>query len=402
MSKSFATLLAVAALGCIAGCQTTPPALKREIRTTLRAYQQALNNRSFGQLEPLLSKEISVDGMTDELSRAGLKAGMQWPDSKIQDLQILKISGDPGETNAVVALYIRRGALMLKIGFDSRGRIRSIDEAPLWKPAGTVLKSSFRTPFVESNNLMFVKGTVNGRTGYLLMDTGSSDLLLNSRYFSRDTSEEGMQGMMSTVNGLRTRPGRAFVHELKWGNLVAKDTRGQLHDCSQMETPSISPLLGVIGFEQLRNVAVSFDGKARTVEVSASGKDVETSSPQATIHFSYFLHTPILYTTIGQRTYPMLLDTGAQVNLLPQSTSLGSHFQRLEILTKISDGSRTGKNLSPLGVVDEMVVGGVHFRNMPFAIFDVPYLRGNGILGSPILQNRRVKIDFPQKTVSIW
>lgn len=400
--RSLAILLLAAALGCLAGCQTTPLAHQREIRTTLHTYHQALNNRSFDQLAPLLSDEIRVEGMTDELSRAGLQSGMQWPESRIRDLQILKISGPSGEAEADIALYIRSGVMMLRIGFDDRGRIRSIDETPLWKPAATVVKAPFRTPFTKSNGLMFVKGSVNGRTGYLLLDTGSSDLLLNSKYFSKDRSAGGMQGMMSTVHGLSPRPARSFVHELKWGGLVAREIRGQLHEFSQMEKPEISPLLGAIGFEQLRNCAVAVDWKGGAVGVSPSGKDAEPSAPRALIPFSYFLHTPVLYATIGQRTFPMLLDTGAQVNLLPKSDGMDTHFQSLKVLTKISDGGKAGEAASPIGIVDEMRVGGLLFRDMPFAIFDVPYLKGNGILGSPLFQDRRVKIDFPKKTVSIW
>lgn len=211
-----------------------------------------------------------------------------------------------------------------------------------------------------------------------------------------------MLGMMSTVHGLSAHPARAFVQELKWGGLAAREIRGQLHEFSQMEKPEISPLLGAIGFEQLRNSTVSVDWRARTVGVSVSGTEAGPTSPRAVIPFSYFLHTPVLYATIGQTTFPMLLDTGAQVNLLPKSDGLDTHFQRLKGLTKISDGEKTGEAASPIGIVDEMRVGGILFRDMPFAIFDVPYLKGNGILGSPLFQDRRVKIDFPKKTVSIW
>lgn len=398
--KSLATLLALAIFGCFSGCQTTTLAHRREIRATLHSYHQALNNRSFDQLEPLLSDEIRVEGMTDELSRAGLKSGMQWPESQIRELQVLRISGRPAAAD--VALYVRGGVMMLRIGFDDLGKIRSIDEAPLWKPSAAIVKAPFRTPFTESNGLMFVKGFVNGRAGYLLLDTGSSDLLLNSKYFFPEKGGTGMQGMMSTVTGLSPHPARSFVQELKWGGFVAREIRGQLHEFSQMETPKISPLLGAIGFEQLRNVAVSVDWKARSVGIAPSGTTAEPSGPQAVIPFSYFLHTPVLYATIGQKTFPMLLDTGAQVNLLPKSSALDTHFKNLRILTKISDGGSAGETASPIGIVDEMHVGGVLFRDMPFAIFDVPYLRGNGILGSPLFQDRRVRIDFPKKTVSIW
>jgi hypothetical protein len=393
-------LLVAAAL---AGCAGPGASVRREIRATLEGYRQALNGKAFDRLEPLLADEVRVDGMTDELSRAGLRAGMHWPPARIENVQILKISGPPDSPDARVALYSSRGYFVMRFGFDSAGKIRLIEEAPIWKPRGTVLKGDFRSPFVGSNGLMFVEAQVNDRSGYLLLDTGSSDLLLNPKYFSADT-RAGMPGVASTVHGLKSAPQRAFVHRLKWGNLVASDIRGQLHGLSQMESPGISPLLGALGFEQFRNCALAFDWKSRTVEVSGGKRPGEGKNPppRARVGFNYFLHAPVLAAVIGGRAHPMLLDTGSQTNVLPESGPLGAHFRPSAAPTKISDGGRTGESAYPLGVVDETVIGGLAFRDMPFAIFPVPYLAGNGILGSPVLQAGRVEIDYPGRTVSFW
>ena len=98
----------------------------------------------------------------------------------------------------------------------------------------------------------------------------------------------------------------------------------------------------------------------------------------------------------------MLLDTGAQVNLLPRLDGLGAHFRKIDSRTKISDGGQSGATASPLGIVDEVTVGGIRFPGMLFAIFEVPYLGGNGILGSQAFQRGRVEIDYPGKMISFW
>ena len=394
-------LLAAAAVSFFVGCQTGGSAQKREIRTTLEACRVALNSRSFDQMEPLLSDAIRVDGMTDELSRAGLRGGMFWPTAQIDDMQILKISGGAGAVEARVVYYMPRGFLLLRVGFDSQWRIRTMDADPVWKSRGSVVKAPFRSPFVATSGLMFVRGLVNGRTGYLLLDTGSSNLLLNSKYFSPEKGG-GMPGIMSTVLGLQGQSQRAFVRELKWGNLVARDIRGQLHGFSQMEVPGITPLLGALGFEQFRNSVLAFDWPNRTVEVSPPGKAAGHPAPRATVPFFYYLHAPMMDVRIGEKAWPMLLDTGSQVNLLPRLDGLGAHFRKLGAGTKISDGGRVGTGSSPLGIVDEVAIGGIRYRDMLFAIFEVPYLGGNGILGSQILQSGRVEIDYPGKMISIW
>jgi len=222
-SISRALLLAVA-LGLPSGCQSLPPAQKREIRASLKGYRAALNGRSFDRLAPLLAEGVRVDGMPSDLSMAGLRAGMHWPPSQITSLQILKLAGMPEAPVARIALYVRGGAVLLRVGFDQDGKISSIDDDPLWKPRGAVLRAPFTSPFVASKGLPFVRGSVNGRSGFLLVDTGSSDLLLNTKYFAAETNR-GMPGIVSTVHGISPNSGRAAVRDLRWGNLAPGDLR---------------------------------------------------------------------------------------------------------------------------------------------------------------------------------
>ncbi len=382
----------------LAACQSLPPAEKRAVRTTLEAYRAALNAKSYDSLAPLLSEKVHIGGMTDELSRAGLQAGMHWPPSRITGIQIFKLAEKDGLPEARVGLEIKGGVLLLRMGFDGRGRIRSIDDSPLWKVRGAVVKSSFTSPFITAKGLLFVRATANGREGYFLVDTGSSDLLLNQKYFSPQKNH-GMPGMVSTVHGISSNPGRSPVRLLKWGGLTLRGADGQLHDFTEMETAETKPLLGAIGFEQLRNFVVTFDWKARTISVAPKST---STNPRGTVHFRFFLHTPVFPVEIGGVTRPMVFDSGAAVNMLPGIDGLEEHFRRFPVQTKISDGGRTGDGAVAFGTIDSTKLGGLTYRDMPFAIYDVPYLGGNGIIGSPLIQSGRLEIDFPKRTLSLW
>lgn len=397
-ARNFRILGLAAAALALAACQSLPPAQKRAVRTTLEAYKAALNARSYESLAPLLSDELRVEGMTDELSRAGLRAGMQWPPSRISALQIMKLAEKDGLPEARVALKIQGGYLLLRLGFDELGRIRSIEDSPLWKVRGAVLKSAFTSPMTTNRGLLFVRGTADGRDGFFLIDTGSSDLLLNRKYFPAQKNP-GMPGIVSTVHGISSNPGRGRVRHLSWGGLTLRDAAGQLHDFDQMEAPETRPLLGAIGFEQLRNFVVAFDWKARTISVapvSASG------NARATVRFTYFLHAPAFPVEIGGVAHPMIFDSGAAVNMLPRLAGVEEHFQRFDVQTKLSDGGRTGEGSVAFGTIRAVTLGGLTYRDMPFAIYDVPYLGGHGILGSPLVQTGRLEIDFPRRTLSLW
>lgn len=389
----------------LGGCQTNPvpSGSKKEIRTTLLEYRQAVNQRSVERLSALLGGDIRIGGMTDELSRAGLKAGLAWMPSRVVDLQILSMSQKPGGPEAKAALYMRDSVVVLRFGFDEKLRIRTIDSVPMGNEPSTKVSSTFTSAFKENSGLLFVRATANGRTGYFLLDTGSSNLLLNKKYFSPDPKKE-MPGIIATVRGLQPFLGRASLRSFEWGNLRVANVRGQLHDFTVMETPAISPLLGAIGEEQLKNCAVRFDWKNKTVGVRQVGRREAPASvaPRAVIPFTYFLHTPSFPVRIGDRTCAMIFDSGAQINLLPKLDGLESHFRRVDAVTRISDGAKIGNETALLGLIDEISIGSLRCTNQPFAIYEVPYLAGHGILGSPLLQTHPLEVNFPEKTISIW
>ena len=386
------------------GCQSISiaPSQAREIRALIGRYQEALNQRSSENLFALLGKTIQVDGMTDEMSRAGLKAGMHWPPAAITRFQILSISKTRGGLDVKAAFYFSNAVLQERLGFDDSLRIRTIDPVPVWKTPETQVIHPFSSPFVEASGLIFVRARVNERTGFFLFDTGSSSLLLNKEYFSSDSRNE-LPGFTSTVQGIKPRWGTCGVRSFGWGQLHVEGIRGQLHDFSMMETPAVSPLLGAIGYEQLKKCAVVFDWKNRRLDVrTADGNSTGPRGAKAVIPFSYFLHAPSFSVKIGEASRRVIFDSGAQINLLPNIDGIESHFHKIDAVTKISDGGKLGKETALLGLADETWIGSVRYQDLPYAVFEVPYLSGQGILGSPLIQRGLLEINFPKKTLSLW
>jgi len=166
-----------------------------------------------------------------------------------------------------------------------------------------------------------------------------------------------------------------------------------------MESPAISPLLGAIGFEQLRNSAIMFDWKEGSISLAPKS---QRRSPAASIRFDYYLHAPVLPARIGGKFHRMVFDSGAAVNTLPALDGVEHNFRPWNVLAKMSDGGRTSEAAFPMGTVNAVGIGGITYREMPFAIHDIPFLGGHGILGSPLLQAGRLEIDYPGRTISLW
>ncbi|MEI8311479.1 MAG: retropepsin-like aspartic protease [Verrucomicrobiota bacterium] len=377
------------------------PSRKLEIRKILSRYQDALNQRSADKLFSLLGDKVQVEGLTDELSRAGLKTGMYWPPSPISNFQILSMEQSAAGTDVKAAFYFSNSVLMMKFGLDESLRIRTIDPVPLWKIPQAKVTKAFSSPFVENKGLLFVRGRANDRTGFFLVDTGSSGLLLNKKYFSQDFRNV-MPGVTSTVQGIKPHLGSSAVSSFQWGELRAEGIRGQLHDFSVMEVPAITPLLGAVGHEQMKNCAIVFDWDKRRIDVRPAEAGNSSRAPKTVVAFTYFLHVPAFPVRIGSSTCRMVFDSGAQINLIPNLNGIEDHFRKVEAVTKISDGGQIGKETALLGLIDETWIGGARYRDFPCAVFDVPYLGGQGIIGSPLIQKGLMEINFPKKTISLW
>lgn len=400
---------ALAGVLLLSACQTSRigGGEKEQIKNSLRGFQNAINARSFDQLDPVLSAEVQVDGLPGEMSRAGLKAGLPWTPSRVEGIQILSATKSPQGVETKVVLCMGRNGLPLKIGFDPAGKIRSIDADPLWKPEEASVPAAFSSRFVVSGGLLFVKATVDNKTGYFLFDTGSSHLLFNKKYFTANT-EPGLTGISASIHGLKQPGGLVQVRSLRWEGLRTSNQIGELHDFSHMERPAVSPLLGAISHAEVKNLAVAFDGKRKIIQVHPVHRDGSRSRiegeppPTAIVPFTYFLHLPNFTARIGGKDVPLLFDSGAQMNLLPDLAGLENHFRPFGELRGLSDGGEPQKVAAVTGAMDRLSLGAVTYRWLPFVIHPLPYFGGKGMLGVPLFQQSRMEINFPARRILLW
>lgn len=404
--------LRLGALGLVlflGACQTNQIGRKQkeDIKNSLRGFQHAINARSFDQLDPILAPNVQVDGLPGELSREGLKAGMGWTPTRVDGIQIMSAAKRPNGVEVKIILCMGDKGLPLKIGFDETGKIRTIDGDPLGKPAAATVPATFTSSFVVSGGLLFVKATIDNRTGFFLFDTGSSHLLLSRKYFTANT-EAGMPGISATIHGLKQPDGLVKVRALRWEGLQARDQIGELHDFSQMERPAVTPLLGAISHAELKNCAVAFDWKQKTIQVFPTNRDGSRRPvkgeppPTATVPFSYFLHLPLFQARIGDKELAVLFDSGAQANLLPELAGLENHFRAFGQLGGLSDGGEPRKVSALTGAMDNLSLGAATYRWLPFVIHPLPYFSGKGMLGAPLFQQSRMEINFPAKKILLW
>ncbi|MBK9017004.1 MAG: aspartyl protease family protein [Saprospiraceae bacterium] len=105
-------------------------------------------------------------------------------------------------------------------------------------------------PFKLVGQSMFVQATINDQTGTFLFDTGASDLILNSAYFTGLDEQSEVVGLYGEVISVK----HFLAHQVVLsGTSVAKDIALVL-DLSAMEKVKKMPTAGILGYSVLQGL----------------------------------------------------------------------------------------------------------------------------------------------------
>ncbi len=372
----------------------------------VRTFQRALNQGSAAALDAAVCPDLRVGGLPAGMSLEGLRAGLSSRNGRINDVQILSLRRMPDGLEGTVGLYLKNSAVEMKMGFAPDGRIRSIGSDPGPAKASARVPDVMTSAFLEVDGLMYVRAEADGRKGFFLVDSGSSEMLLNRRYFTADGTGSLFQ-ISAGVHGVKPPSGEKRVGAFRWETMRGEGIVASVTDLSNLEKPANTPLLGAVGYAQMRDSAMVVDWKARRIQFFATRRDGARKVPepvpaQAEIPFTYDYHMPVFPGTAAGRTRKFLFDSGASVNLLPDTGDYGSHFRRVGAGAKLSDGGQIRETSGAFGVMDEIVIGDVLLRDAPVLVHTIPHLEGRGLLGTPILREGRFEINFRARVMRFW
>ncbi|RZK47785.1 MAG: hypothetical protein EOO59_17420, partial [Hymenobacter sp.] len=173
-------------------------------------------------------------------------------------------------------------------------------------------------PVKQVNGLLVVEAEVDGRRGAFFLDSGAPALLLNKREFAPPGGEsapptQGSRGVNGAMAGLAAYPLQQFA----WQGIVLQHQEVATFDMSSLEKRlGVDTLLGIIGYELLREYAMTLDYRAGRVLLQKPGAAGAPPAAGVRVPFRLRGHLPVVEATIEGRPYQLGLDCGAQTNLL--------------------------------------------------------------------------------------
>lgn len=268
--------------------------------------------------------------------------------------------------------------------------------------------SSHNIPFRMAGKLIIVEAMVNGEQGNFILDTGASELVLNSRYAAGIEQERFFKGVNGQTGKIQTDYVSFELGELTW-----KSTYAEIIPLQHLEKMKGIFIHGLIGAKLLRPFELIIDLKEMKMEMIRVDKKSQINSiavpPLALMQLRMKGSSPVIEATLGQKTLNLMIDTGAEYNLIDKK-----HNELLQdYLSKQKE-----KLMSGFAKKDQKVVAGklsgIQFGtntcqamntflvNLNDLNRELPGPKIDGIIGFEWLKQYKVSINFKRREVRLW
>lgn len=203
----------------------------------------------------------------------------------------------------------------------SRGNSFVLD--PIIFPQAEVLnENTVRIPFKLIDNLIVVKAELHDKKGNFVIDTGSETLILNKVHFPDKYTHPkryiSASGVIDAANAYEKN-----LEEFILKNLSFKNKNSHVIDLSHIEKRKKMNLLGIIGYNILKDYEVFVDMHLNQITLSRIDRNGDKLDSRGylekitdSIAFDLHQHTIVLDSYVGPEKMKFALDTGAEFNQL--------------------------------------------------------------------------------------
>ena len=243
--------------------------------------------------------------------------------------------------------------------------------------------------------LILVPGTANGKNGFFILDTGAARFTLNSRHFRQTSGDEVYRANIQ-------------IGDMRWNYKAAL-----LWDLSYLEQSKGKTILGLLNTKILSDHQIVLNVSDGQMQLLSLQDDDWTAisliPPDFTMSFKKKGGMPGLEVEIGENTYLLGLDTGAECNLLNTKlkVAVNPNLRRQREMAYRRSNKKIVRTIG--GELEQMRVGVLAcgpmvslFGSMKEINARFPGARLDGLLGYEFLRQFTVAINFRTKQIAFW
>jgi len=270
----------------------------------------------------------------------------------------------------------------------------------------------FVLPFHLVSRLIIVEAKIDSQSGYFILDTGAPDLLMNRQYFKR----KGKNLPFIEMNGQSVMSTQVTIN-FQLGKTKAKNRTVSALDLSALEQTTKLPIMGIIGFQQLKKYELLFDYEKKTIcffRLNRKGERLSSSfypqlSPIIKIPFRWKGHLPVIPIKQGITELYFGIDSGAGINLIDRKKEhfLTENEPNVRLVKLLSLGKKSINTQRK--VIENGTIGFYALLPMKTLACHLRAINNHlagkkidGIIGYEFLSQQKVAINFKLKRVSLW
>ncbi|MCB0582926.1 MAG: retropepsin-like domain-containing protein [Phaeodactylibacter sp.] len=268
---------------------------------------------------------------------------------------------------------------------------------------------TIRAPFRLAGRLIIVQAEIDGQKGNFILDTGAEKLVINERHFGKGwrdarSTKAGMLGNVAEGHSCR-------LINLAWQGMSFKKVKADVVDLSHLEEQKNFPILGLIGYEIVKDYELLIDFQQRQIVLTRTNETGERldnlaaiAPPVDSLPFSLARHMAVLDGDINGHGVAFGLDSGAEYNLLNRKAGreVLSNFEAMQHAAIHDAGGRASTEL-PAGRLYQLNIQNLSCSGMPTVLMNMDNLnrllqsRLDGVLGAEFLATRRTIINYKKK-----
>jgi predicted aspartyl protease len=261
--------------------------------------------------------------------------------------------------------------------------------------------SSNFAPFKLVGGLMFVDANFNGQSGTYILDTGAPGLILNNMV---EVSESDASYIASGLTGSASID-EFTVDEFKILDIVKTDFVAYQMDLEHIEDEILHRFSGLIGSDIFEQSILVLDYQK---QVWGTMGELATESIEVSVPFSMRDHFIIIDIKVGGEKYKMILDTGAEINILGTKTAEEIKKSKMKDVgtTNVQSASPDHQNTKSVRL-QKFQIGKHTERNKEFSILPFDFINDgldyhiDGLIGYPFFQDKKVALNFKTGTLHI-